>query len=127
MPPSFSKNAFGVSDTDFISPVSDTDLGGKIKKSFSKGGRVSYNEGDIVVPLKKPKVIDTSQLEGTIKLDNNNLDDDVIKQAEESNSVLNNNETKQIFSNTSLPATYTTSISTTFMMTFLMCFTKFNF
>ena len=90
------------SDTDFISPVSDTDLGGKIKKSFSKGGRVSYNEGDIVVPLKKPKVIDTSQLEGTIKLDNNNLDDDVIKQAEESNSVLNNNETKQIFSNTSL-------------------------
>lgn len=58
------------SDTDFISPVSDTDLGGKIKKSFSKGGRVGYEEGDIIVPLKKPKVIDTSELEGTIKLNN---------------------------------------------------------
>ena len=44
----------------------------RLKKTFKKGGRVSYNEGDIVVPLKKPKVIDTSELEGTVKLDSNN-------------------------------------------------------
>ena len=78
--PIFSKfilNLFG--DSDFITPVGPTDIGSKIKKTFKKGGRVSYNEGDVVLPVAKPtdvkptKVIDTSELEGTIKLDNNNL------------------------------------------------------
>ena len=67
------------SDSDFITPVGPTDVGSKIKKTFKKGGRVGYNEGDIVLPIAKPtnvkptKVIDTSELEGTIKLDDNNL------------------------------------------------------
>ena len=68
------------SDTDFVSPVSDTDLGGKIKKTFKKGGRVGYNEGDMVVPIAKPN----NTIEGYTV-----TNDDNINKEDENNNNLN--------------------------------------
>ena len=88
----FILNLFG--DSDFLTPVGPTDIGSKVKKTFKKGGRVGYNEGDMVLPMAKP----TNTIEGYTVAS----DDDIIKQAEESNSILNDNETKETFPTTSL-------------------------
>jgi GH24 family phage-related lysozyme (muramidase) len=63
------------SDKDYITPVGSTDIGSKIKKTFKRGGRVGYDEGDIVLPMSKP-TIDMSKLEGVKKVEKNEIYDD---------------------------------------------------
>ena len=67
-------------DGDYISPVKETDIGGKIKKTFKKGGRVGYNEGDMVLPMAKP----TNTIEGYTV-----TNDDNINKEDENNNNLN--------------------------------------
>jgi len=69
----FILNLFG--DSDFLTPVGPTDIGSKVKKTFKKGGRVGYNEGDMVLPMVKPN----NTIEGYTVAG----DDDIIKQDEE--------------------------------------------